>query len=96
MILALDAIGLFVLGNGNGTQRPIIHVHAPGPDNTGRINVQRIALIDAVIKDSRNQIVRRRDCMHVTGEMEVDRFHRHNLRIPTARSSALETEDRSK
>ena len=52
-------------------------------------------MVDVVINEGRQQIVGNTDGMKVTSEVEVDILHRHNLSVPTASSSALDTKDRS-
>ena len=41
------------------------------------------------------EVVRGRDRVEVAGEMQVDVFHRHDLRVPSARRAAFHPEDRA-
>ncbi len=75
-------------------QRPVVHVHHPPPGDAARIDIERIAPIDMVVDHRREQIMGRRDRMEIAGEMEVDILHRHDLRIATAGSPALDAEAR--
>ncbi|MPM40401.1 hypothetical protein SDC9_87041 [bioreactor metagenome] len=49
-----------------------------------------------IVNDSTDEIIAGCDCMHITGKMQIDIFHRYHLRITTARRSAFNTKNRSK
>ncbi len=49
-------------------------------------------MIDVVVDERGQQVVRGADRVEVTGEMEVDVFHRHHLRVTAAGRAALDTE----
>src|SRR5439155_15096456 len=73
------------------TQRTIIHVHGAAPGDPAGIETERIAPINVVVHKRGQQVVRNRDGMEVTGEMQIDVFHRQNLRIAAAGRAALPT-----
>ena len=70
----------------------VIHVEHALPGDF--LDVQLIA-VAAVIKDRREEVVRRGDRVEVTGEVEVDRLHRENLGVAAASRAALHAEARA-
>ena len=76
----------------DAAQRPFVQVHDPPPGNAPGIDVQLIAVVDVVVDDRRQEIVGGGDGMNVTGKMQVDVFHRHDLGIAAACRSALDAE----
>ena len=52
-------------------------------------------MVDVVVNEGCQQVVGNTDGMKVTSEVEIDILHGHNLSVPTASSSALDTKDRS-
>ncbi len=76
------------------TQRAIVHVHHAAPADAAAVDAQRIAPVDVIVDQRREQIVRRRDGVEVAGEVEVDVLHRHDLRITAAGGTALHAERR--
>ena len=75
-------------------QRPVVHIHTPFNQNAALINPQRIALVHVVIQHGTQQVIRRRNGVHVAGEVEVDVLHGHHLGIPAASGPAFHTEHR--
>ena len=51
--------------------------------------------MDMVVHHGGQQIVRELDCVEVAGEMQIDIFHRHHLRMSAARGATLHAEHRS-
>ena len=76
-------------------ERAVIEVEHALPDDAAHVDIERVALLDVVVDDGGEQIVRRRDGMEVAREMEVDVLHRDDLRIAAARGSALQAEARA-
>ncbi len=74
------------------TQRPIVHVHRPLPGDAPRVEVQRIPLLQVVVEHRREKGVRRGDRVEITGEVEVDVHHRHDLGVATACRPTLDPE----
>ena len=54
--------------------------------------LQRVALVDMVVEHRRQQRVGAGDRVEVSGEMEVDVLHGHDLRVPAAGRPALDAE----
>ena len=55
----------------------------------------RIAvLVDVVVQERSDHVVRRGDGVEVTGEVQVDLLHRKDLSVATTSSTALHTEAR--
>ena len=52
-------------------------------------------MVKMVVEHCGTEVVGRGDCVQVTGEMEVDMFHRKDLRVAAASSATLDSEDRS-
>src|SRR5699024_12440034 len=73
-------------------QRPVVDVDdAADMDATG-IDVEVVAEVDVVVEHGRGEVVRRRDRGEVTGEVEVDVLHGHDLGMPAAGRAALHLE----
>ena len=73
-------------------QCAVVQVQRALPGDEARVDVQRIAVVDVVIEHRRQQIVGGADGMEVAGEMQIDVFHRHHLRIAAAGRTALDAE----
>ena len=69
-------------------------MHA-APRHPAAVDAERVAPIDVVVDQRREQIVRRCDGMEIAGEMEVDVLHRHDLGIAAAGGAALHAERRA-
>ena len=74
-------------------QRPVVHIENPLPDDAAHIDTQFIALVNVVVNSGGQQIVSRRNGMHVPRKMNVDIFHRQDLGMPAAGGAALDPED---
>ena len=70
-------------------QLAVIHIYNTLPGNTARVNVQSVTLLDMVVEHCCQQHMCRGDSMEVTGKVQVDILHRHNLGIAAACSAAL-------
>jgi hypothetical protein len=76
-------------------QGAVVHVDGARPGDAARIEPESVALLQRVVEHRREQRVRRRDRVEVTGEVEVDVVHRQHLRVAAARRAALHAEDRT-
>ena len=85
-------MGLAAEADDDVAQRAVIEIEHALPGDAAHIDVERIALLDVVVNDGRQQIVRRRDGMEIPREMQVDVLHRHDLGITAAGRTALEAE----
>ena len=76
-------------------QRAVVHVeHAP-PRDTAGVEPERVAPVDVVVQHRGQEVVRRGDGVEVTGEVQVDVFHRHDLGIAAAGRAAFHAEARA-
>ena len=73
-------------------QLPVGDVDRPPPRD--RRDLRLVAMEPVRVDERREQVVRRRDRVHVAGEVEVDVLHRHDLRVAAARRAALDPEHR--
>ena len=77
-------------------QRAIVHVEDALPRDAALIDAEGVAPVDVIVEQAPKQIVRTRDGVKVAGEVKVDVFHRHDLRVAAAGRAALHAEARSK
>ena len=82
-------------GDNDVAQRTVVHVHHALPGDAARIDAKLVAVRDVVVDHRGEQVVRQCDRTEVTGEVQVDVFHRHNLCVTAARRAALDAEHRS-
>ena len=94
MLFARHAVHLPAKPDGQVAQRTVIHIEHAREHHPPRVNAQRVTLLQMVVEHGAEQVVRRRNGVHVTGKMEIDVLHRHDLRIAAARSAALHAEHR--
>ena len=73
-------------------QRAVVHVQHAAPGDAALIDRERVAPVDVVVEQGRQQVVGRRDGVEVAGEVEVDVLHRHHLRVAAAGRAALHAE----
>jgi hypothetical protein len=92
--LAREAVGDAAEVDHDVSQRPVVHVHHPAPDDAAGIDFQLVAPVDVVVDHRREQIVSAGDGVEITGEMQVHFLHRHHLRHAAARCPALHAEIR--
>ena len=93
-VLPRCAVGLAAQPVHHEPQLPVVHVHAALPGNLPGIDSQRVPLLDMIVQQRRQQVVRRADRMEVSRKMQVDVLHRHDLGVSAARGSALDPEHR--
>ncbi len=75
-------------------QLAVVHIdHAP-PQHAFGVDVQLVALIDMVVEHRGKQIICRTDGVKISGEVQVDVFHRQNLGIAAACRAAFHAEHR--
>src|SRR5262249_28267679 len=71
---------------------PVVHVHHALEQHAARVDAERVALREVVVEHRGQQIVRRAGGMHVAGEMQINVFHRRELRVTATRRATLHTE----
>ena len=76
-------------------QRAVVHVEHPLPRDAARVDAQLVAVVDVVVDQRGEQVVRELDRVEVAGEVEVDVLHRDDLRVTAAGRTALDPEDRA-
>lgn len=89
------AVGNATKRTDDGAQCAIVHVHHPAPDNAANVDAQFVAPVDVVLDQGCEQVVGRGDGVEVTGEMQVDVFHRDDLGIAATGCAALHAETRA-
>ena len=94
-ILARRAVRLSAEPVDEVAELAVVHIHAAFPCNAARVDVHRVALLDAVIHHGGDEVVGGGDGVHVAGEMQVDVLHRDDLRITAACRAAFYAEHRS-
>ena len=73
-------------------QRTVVHVHDAAPGDAARVDGERVAPIDVIVDQRRQQVMRRRYGVEVAGEVQIDVFHRNDLRVAAAGGAALHAE----
>ena len=96
MIFSYHTIHLIAKPDYNIAQIPVVHIQTTFPYHLSRINLQRIPLLNMIIKHSGKQIIRRSNRVKISCEMKVQIFHRHNLGVTASRRAALNPETRAK
>ncbi len=92
-VLARIAVGRAAEARRDVAQRAVVDVqHAP-PGHAAQVEAQLVAPVDVVVDQRGQQIVGEPDGGEVAGEMQVDVFHRHDLRVAAAGGPALHAED---
>ena len=94
-VFAGEAVARAAQGDDGGAQSAVVHVHDAAPDDAPGVKAQCVAVVDVVVHERGQQVVRQRDGVEVAGEVQVDVFHGHNLGISAAGCSALHAEDRA-
>ena len=96
VIFTYNPIHLVAKANNNISENTIIHIETSFPDNLSRINSKLIALLDMVVQKSCQEIVGGGNCMEITGKVQIQILHRHNLRVSAAGCTSLDSKARSK
>src|SRR5262249_17480636 len=91
-ILARKAVGDPAERGHDRAQAALVHIDGATPGDAARIDAERVAPVDVVVDQRREQIVGRADGMDIAGEMQIDVLHRHDLRIAAAGGAALDPE----
>ena len=76
-------------------QRAVVEVDDPLPGDGPRVDAERVAVVHVVVDQRGEQVVRGRDGGEVTGEVQVDVGHRHDLGVAAAGRAALHAEHRT-
>jgi hypothetical protein len=76
-------------------ERAVVHVHAAPPRDHGGVQAELVPVVEVVVDERGEQVVRGGDGVDVAREPQVDVVHREDLRAPAARGAALHAEDRA-
>ena len=93
-VLAGGAIDLAAQTIHDEAELPVVHVHAALPGDAAGVNVQGVALLDAVVNHGCQQVVGGPNGVQVPGKVEVDVLHGHHLGITAAGRAALDAKHR--
>src|SRR5690606_23282660 len=91
-VLPREAVRSSPQGVDDGAQGTVVHVDDAAPGDAAAVEAELVAPVDVVIDQRGQQVVRDADRMEVTGEVEVDVLHRHNLCIAATSRTALHAE----
>ena len=73
-------------------QGPVVDVEDPFPGDPVRVDAQGVAVVDVVVHHGGKEVVGRRDCVQVAGEVEVEVLEGHDLAVAAACRTALDPE----
>ena len=90
--LARNAFATSAEPDDDVAQGAIVHVHDALPGHVPRIESGGAAIVEAVVHQRGEQVVRTRHGMKVAVEVHVDVHHRHDFRSAAARPAALHAE----
>ncbi len=76
-------------------QRPVVDVQHPAPGDVVQVEAERVALVQVVVEHRGEHVVRGRDGVHVTGQVQVQRLERDHLAVAAAGRAALDPEGRA-
>ena len=76
-------------------QGAVVHVDHAAPDDAAEVEAQLVVVVDVVVDQRRQQVVGQSDGAEIAGEVQVDVFHRHDLRETAAGRAALHAEHRA-
>ena len=75
-------------------QGAVVDVDDARPADGVRVDAQVVAVVQVVVEEGGDQVVRRGDRVDVAGEVEVEVLHGHDLAVAAAGRAALDAEDR--
>ena len=76
------------------SQRPVVHVQHPLPGDRIRVDIQHVSAHQLVVDHRRQLVIRGGHGVNVARQVQIERLHRHNLRVSAARRAALDAERR--
>ncbi len=94
-VLARIAVARSAEAHGDVAQCAVVHVDHALPGDAPHVDAELVAVVDVVIDQCRQQVVGQRDGIEVAGEVQVDVFHRHHLRVAAAGRAAFHAEYRT-
>ena len=94
-VLTREAVYLSAQAHNYLTQSAVVHIHTSLEEDSSFIKAQRVTLVDRVVYQRAQQVVSRRDSVHIARKVQIDVLHRHYLRVAAACGTALDAEHRS-
>ena len=92
--LPRDAVHVAAQADDDVAQRPVVDVEHPAPGDVVQVEAGLVALVEMVVEQRREQVVRRGDRVEVAGEVQVQDLHRDDLAVAAAGRPALDAERR--
>ena len=92
-VFAGEAVARAAKRDDSGAQGAVVHVHDTAPDDAPGVKAQGVAVVDVVVHERGQQVVRQGDGVEVAGEVQVDVFHGHDLGVAAACCAAFHAED---
>ena len=86
------AVGPPAEPHGDLPQRPVVHVQAAPPADRQRVDAEPVPVQHVRLEGGGEEVVRSPDRMDISGEMEVEVLHRHDLGVAAAGRSPLDSE----
>ena len=93
--LPRESIGDTAQRNRDLAQRPVVHIYHASPGHPPGIQLELVAPVNMVIHQGRQQVVGSTNSMKIAGEMQINVFHRHYLRITTPGGPTLHAKTRA-
>lgn len=87
-----DAVGGAAETRDDVAEHAVVHVHDAAPEDFLELD---LTLVAGVVDQSGEEVVGGGDGVEVAREVQVDGFHRKDLRVAAAGSAALHAEDRA-
>ena len=94
-VLARKAVAGTAESDRDLAQRAVIHVDDALPRDASHVESQLIAVINVIVDERGEQVVREPDRAEIAGEVQIDVFHRHDLGVAAAGCAALHAEHRA-
>ena len=91
-VLAREAVGGAAQRVDDGAQRAVVHVHDAAPGDAARVEPERVAPVDVIVEQGREEVVGGRYGVEIAREVQVDVLHRYDLRVAAAGRAALDAE----
>ncbi len=93
--LPLQPVRAAAQGDAHAAQGPVVEVDGAAPEDRLRVKPEPVPLVQVVVEESGQEVVRRGDGVEVSGEVQIDLLHRHHLGVAAPGRAPLHAEDRS-
>ena len=88
--LARNAVEFGAEAHDDVTQRSVVDVDNATPSDVGEVEAERVALEERVVDHGGQQVVRCGHRVHIAGQVQVERLHRHDLAVAASGRAALD------